>query len=285
MDRSEAGGKLYRRRVLREEGSAAALLARFEAMRAFRESRPAAGRKALQLLGVAVAGIVLSLGAMGVSRPVGGGLFLVSLGLLVLAISRRVQAVSPLDSRAERFLGPFFAALGEDLGSRPVRLAASVAPLRSREFLQATEKRTATGYWNWTDRTYARELVTCACRLRDGSRIWLSVREKMVESTRKRWKGARKRKLKVKVRTRSTVSLVMRIAPPPGWQGGGVKIPFPPDCRIQWGKRGKARVVELRFREKIKGGEGATPERTLRLLQLVYQGFSTGGAAAPGGEQ
>ena len=288
MDRIEAGRKLYRGKTLRVDCSATALLARFEAMRAFRESRPAGARKALRLLGFAVVGILLSFFIMAVSPLPGTGLFLIGLVAAVLALCWRVQAIAPLDSAAEGFLEPLLRALGEDLGRRPIRLSASLTPLPAREFLQRTRKYSLANYPDCVDRVYARVLLTCACRLRDGSRLWLTVREKLVVSTRKRWKrpGARKMKRKVKVRTRSMASIVIRIAPPAGWQGGGGKMAFPADCRIQWGQRRGTRVVEIRFREKqLKGVEGVQSDRTLRLLQMVYKGFSGAVAASRGGMQ
>lgn len=288
MDKIEAGRKLYRGQALRVECSAAALLARFEALRAFRESRPADARKALRLLGFAVAGMVLALFALMASPLVGAGLFLIGLGIAVLALYWRVQAVAYLDATAGGFLEPLLRALAEDLGRRPVRLFAALTPLPAKEFLQRTRKYSLANYPDCVDRVYARILLSCTCRLRDGSRLWLTVREKLVVSTRKRWKrpGARKMKRKVKVRTRSTASIVIRIAPPAGWQGGGGKMAFPADCRIQWGQRRGTRVVELRFREKkLKGGEGVQSDRTLRLLQMVYRGFSGADAAPQGGMQ
>jgi hypothetical protein len=211
------GKSLYSAGRLHGVWPAKEVLARVEALDAWRKSQPARRKRMwLLLLGGFAAAIVFTIlravfphsGAFGALCSLAqlAGVIAVVVSIVMLIQLYRLKC----DEDAAVVLGPLVRCIGPDLAKGGLlKVNASLSPPTGPDLLVRTgEKYSTARYPDCIDRFFKREILNLECRLRDGTRLQAGIVEHTVEKVHKKknprgkWKTKTKCRRKIGIRAR-----------------------------------------------------------------------------------
>jgi len=292
------GKRLYREGRLRGAWAAGEVLARLEALEAFRDSLPARRKRMwLLLVGSIVVAVAVAILRTSFSNCAGAGTpEVICFSVLLACTTAFAAAVVMLirlgagryDGDAAAVLGPLVRCLGPDLapGSR-FRVNAGLKSPTASDLLRRTGEKYATPtYPRCVDRFFQRDILKLECRLRDGTRLQAGMSEQTVETvlSKKNARGKWKKKSKCRRRIRIRARLLLdhgrcRLT-------GDLRLPGGTKVRVRRHPRGALLLLSLR--KKMAGSEPLDARPLLALLSGAYGAVTTvrrNEPISPGGVQ
>lgn len=276
------GKELYSAGRLHGEWPADELLARVEALRAFKESIPAKRKKMRSLLIIGIvaaiafsilcaalpesARVIVGICAMG--SIAGSILFGASIVMLIKLSVRKY------DEDAVTVLAPLVRCVGPDMAKgAPFKVSASLKPPTAPDLmLRKSDKYSTDKYPSCYDRFFKRDILKLECRLTDKTRLQADIVEHTIEkvlskkNARGKWKTKKKYRRKVAFRAR------LQLDEGSCRMTGEFKLPPETSVRVRQHPRGA--LVFLSLRKSFTDKQRLNAQPLLAVLAGAYQAFT-----------
>jgi hypothetical protein len=271
------GKSLYSAGRLHGVWPAKEVLARVEALDAWRKWQPARRKRMwLLLLGGFAAAIVFTI-LRAVFPPSGAFGSLCSLAQLAGVIAVVVSIVMLIrlyrlkcDEDAAVVLGPLVRCIGPDLAKGGLlKVNASLSPPTGPDLLVRTgEKYSTARYPECIDRFFKREILNLECRLRDGTRLQAGIVEHTVEKMHKKKNPRGKWKTKTKCRRKICIRARLVLDDSRCRFTGAPRLPAGTAVRVRRHPRGA--VIFLSLRKYVTDTQRMDAGLLLALLAGAY---------------